>query len=206
VARRLSKDEQARIAEAIRESERRVGGEIVCVLAETAAMHGTALPVIVAAAAALALPWLLMATTRLAVQTMLLLQILAFLALLAAGAVPAVARWLTPSPVRRALAWRLAAEQFLVRGVSRTPNRTGILIFVARAERYARIIADEGIARHVPAAEWQAAVDALVSHMREDRPAEGFVAAIEICTTILIRHLPEVGAPDNVLADRIYEL
>jgi putative membrane protein len=205
MARRLSPQEQARVAEAIRASERRAGGEIVCVLAETASMHGTALPVVLAAAAALAVPWLLVATTHLAVVTILLLQVLAFLILLPLAGLHRVARWLTPAPLRRALAFRLAAEQFLVRGVTRTPDRTGILIFVARAERYARIIADEGIARHVPAAEWQAAVDALVTHMRADRPADGFVAAIEICTGILQRYLPPSAAA-GTLPDRIYEI
>ena len=63
----------------------------------------------------------------------------------------------------------------------RAARRTApaILIFVSLAERYARIIADDGIAR-VPQPEWQGAVDALVAHMREDRVADGFVAAIDL--------------------------
>lgn len=202
----LSREDQARIAEAIRMSESRTSGEIVCVLAETAAIQATALPVMLAAVMALVLPWLLLATTRLSVQAMLSLQGAAFLAALALGCMPVVRRLLTPPAVRRALAWRLAAEQFVVRGLARTADRNGILIFVSRAERYARIIADEGIARHVPQAQWQTAVDALVEHMRQDRPADGFIAAIAICSEVLARRFPAREVPSNVLPDRVYQI
>ena len=47
-------------------------------------------------------------------------------------------------------------EQFVSRGIARKKDRTGILIFVSLAERYARIIADDGIAARVPQSEWQA--------------------------------------------------
>ena len=203
---RLSREDQARIAEAIRMSESRTSGEIVCVLAESATIQATALPVMLAAVTALVLPWLLMATTRLSVQAMLSLQGLFFLAMLSVGWLPAVRRLMTPPAVRRALAWRLAAEQFVVRGLARTADRSGILIFVSRAERYARIIADEGIARHVPQAQWQEAVDTLVAHMRQDRPADGFIAAITICSEVLARHFPAGGRPNNALPDRIYQI
>ena len=203
---RLSKHDQARIEAAIRDCERTTGGQIVCVLADTAALHRTALPIAIAALVALALPWPLIALTRLAVQTVLLLQGLAFVLLLALGSLPAVERALMPRAMRRALAWRLAAEQFVVRGVTRTPDRTGILIFVARAERYARIIADEGIARRVPAERWQEAVAALVGHMREDRPADGFLAAIALCAETLRSSGKASPAGNNSLPDRVYQI
>jgi putative membrane protein len=77
---------------------------------------------------------------------------------------------------------------------------------VSRAERYARIIADEGIARQVPQAQWQTAVDALVEHMRQDRPADGFIAAIAICSDVLARRFPAREGPSNVLPDRVYQI
>ena len=71
-----------------------------------------------------------------------------------------------------------------------TKERTGILIFVSLAERYARIIADDGIAARVPQSHWQGAVDALVAHMREGRIADGFVAAIDDLRRELATHFP----------------
>jgi len=202
----LTRQDEARVEAAIRECERVTGGQIVCVLAESAMVQRTALPVLLAALASLLVPWLLVALTQLPVLTVLLLQVLVFVVLLMLGTVPAIERALTPPPVRRALAWRLAAEQFVVRGLSRTPDRCGILIFVARAERYARIIADEGISRHVPAAEWRAAVDALITEMRENRDADGFVAAIAFCSQILKAHRPPTTTGANALPDRVYQI
>jgi putative membrane protein len=202
----LSQQDQARIEAAVRECERTTGGQIVCVHARSAMVQRTALPVLLAALVALAVPWLLIVLTRLPVQTVLLLQALAFVGLLAVGTVPAIERALVPRAVRRLVAWRLAAEQFVVRDVSRTPDRSGILIFVAEAERYARIIADEGIARDVPTSQWRTAVDALVTHMRQDRPADGFIAAIAACTETLKRYRPIGVQGANVLPDRVHQI
>jgi putative membrane protein len=110
---------------------------------------------------------------------------------------------LVPRPVRQARAHRAAVEQFFLRHVSHTENRSGVLIFVSLAERYARIVADEGIAAKVPNAEWQAAIDALVAHMRDGRIAAGFIAAIEHCGAVLAAHAPPDGAPP-VLPNRLY--
>jgi putative membrane protein len=95
-------------------------------------------------------------------------------------------------------------EQFLSRGIARTKDRCGILIFVSLAERYARVVADEGIAAKVPQGRWQAAVDALIPHTRDGRIADGFIAAIELCGNELATHFPRNSASGNELPDRIY--
>jgi putative membrane protein len=110
---------------------------------------------------------------------------------------------LVPRVVRRARAHRAALEQFVLRRVAHTKNRTGVLIFVSLAERYARILADDGIAQNVHTADWQAAVDALIGHMREGRIAAGFTAAIERCATVAAAHAPPDGSA-NELPDRLY--
>ena len=83
-------------------------------------------------------------------------------------------------------------------------ERSGILIFVSLAERYARIIADDGISARVPQSQWQAAVDALVAHMRDGRIADGFVAAIDLCGSELAKIDPRTEASRDELPDRIY--
>ena len=199
----ISTADRARIAAAIAAAEARTSGEIVCVLARRST-DAAALPVLIATLVALALPWLLLATTSLAVNRILLLQILLFVALAALLCLPRVRAGLLPRAVRRAVAHRAAAEQFLVRGIARKPERTGILIFVSLAERYARILPDEGIAARVPQARWQGAIDALVAHMRDGRIAEGFIAAIELCGAELALHFPRAADARDRLPDRIY--
>ncbi|MBI3703069.1 MAG: TPM domain-containing protein [Rhizobiales bacterium] len=199
----LSAQDRERIAGAIRSAETRTSGEIVCVLARTSS-DSTALPAAVAAIVALALPWLLIAFTDMTVHRILLLQVVVFFALLLLLCLPRIRVALMPRKTRRLIAHRAAMEQFAMRGLARKKDRSGVLIFVSMAERYARIIADDGIAARVPQAEWQAAVDALVAHMRDGRIADGFVQAIELCGEKLAAHFPRGATGGDELPDRIY--
>ncbi len=199
----ISTQDRERIASAIRTAEARTTGEIVCVLARTSS-DATALPVVVAAVTALALPWLLVALTAMTVHRILLLQTMVFFAALVLLFLPGVRVMLMPRKVRRAIAHRVAMEQFVMRGIARKKDRSGILIFVSLAERYARIIADDGVAARAPQSEWQAAVDALVAHMRDGRIADGYVTAINACGSVLAKHFPRSGTGGDELPDKIF--
>jgi len=199
----ISAQDRERISNAVHAAEEKTSGEIVCVLAQTSS-DATALPVLIAAIVALALPWLLVAFTAMTVQRILSLQIAVFLVLVVFLCLPRIRVALMPRKARRAIAYRAAMEQFTVRGISRKKDRCGILIFVSMAERYARIIADDGIAAHVPQSEWQGAIDALVAHICEDRIADGFIAAINLCGNELARHFPRTEAKHEELPNRIY--
>jgi putative membrane protein len=199
----ISTQDRERISLAIRAAEAKTSGEIVCVLARSSS-DTPALPILAAAIAALALPWLLVAFTAMTVHRILTVQILVFLALLLILLLPRVRYALMPRKTRRAVAHRAAAEQFVARGIARKKDRSGILIFVSLAERYARIIADDGIAARVAQPEWQVAVDALVAHMRDDRIPEGFITAIGLCGNALATHYPRTETSRDELPDRIY--
>jgi putative membrane protein len=199
----ISTQDREHIASAIRAAEAKTSGEIVCVLARQSS-DATALPILIAALGALALPWLLVATTEMPVDRILLLQIVLFIGLAIVLCLPRIRVALIPRIARRTIAHRAAMEQFAIRGIARKKDRCGILIFVSLAERYARIIADEGIATRVPQSEWQRAVDALISHMRDGRIAEGFVTAVNLCGNELATHFPRSEASRDELPDRIY--
>jgi putative membrane protein len=199
----ISAQDRERISTAIRAAEAKTSGEIVCVLARTSS-GATALPIFIAAVAALALPWLLVAFTAMPVNRILLLQILVFFAAAMLFCLPPVRVALVPRAARRAVAHRAAMEQFVIRGIARKKDRTGILIFVSIAERYVRIIADEGIAARVPQSHWQGAVDALIAHTRDGRIADGFIEAIEVCGNVLAANFPRTEASRDELPDRIH--
>jgi putative membrane protein len=198
----FSNDDHQAISAAIRAAEARTSGQIVCVLARASSNYAY-VPVLWAALLALLAPWPLMFFTQLSVQTIYLLQIAVFVAAVLVFTWAPLRMALVPRAVKRARAHRAAVQQFFVRGLTRTRNRCGILIFVSLAERYARIVADEGIAAKVHQTEWQEAVDALTSHMREDRIAAGFITAIERCGAVLALHAPPDGTT-NELPDRLY--
>jgi putative membrane protein len=199
----ISKQDHERISAAIRAVEQKTSGEIVCVLARSSS-DAIALPILIAAAAALALPWLLVAITALPVFRVLALQVLAFVALAGLLCVPRIRVALMPRAARRAAAHRAAMEQFISRGIARTEDRCGILIFVSLAERYARVVADDGIAAKVPQRQWQAAVDALIAHTKDGRIADGFIAAIELCGNELAAHFPLTATSRDELPNKIY--
>jgi putative membrane protein len=199
----VSDMDRARIVTAIRQAESRTSGQIVCVLARSSSDYA-AIPLIWAAAVALALPWPLIEFTPWSVQRIFALQLVVFLLLALVLSIPALRMALVPRRVRRLRAHRAAAEQFLIRNVSRTEGRTGILIYVSLAERYARILADTGIGERVRQPAWDRAMADLLTACRHDRVADGFLAAIAHCGAILAEHFPPRASGGNELPDRLY--
>jgi putative membrane protein len=198
----LTSEDHAAVAAAIAAAEKRTSAQFVCVLARASSGY-VHIPIIWATLLALVTPWPLIQFTEWSVQRIFLIQLVVFIVFAAIFSWMPLRLALVPGAVRRARAHRAALEQFVLRRVAHTKHRTGVLIFVSLAERYARILADEGIAQKVNAAEWQAAVDALVSHMREGRIASGFTAAIERCAAIVEVHAPPDGSA-NELPNRLY--
>jgi putative membrane protein len=198
----FTKEDYQVVSAAIRQAEKRTSGQIVCVLAHSSSEY-TYVPILWASVLALAAPWPLIEFTQWSVQRIFLAQLVVFIL------VGYLLSWmplrlaLVPRPIRRLRAHRAALEQFVVRRVTHTRNRCGILIFVSMAEHYARIIADEGIAQKVYQTEWQAAIDTLIEHTRYGQIAAGFVAAIERCGAVLAAHAPPDGST-NDLPDRLY--
>ncbi len=198
----ITPEDHAAIAAAIRAAEQRTSGQIVCVLAHASSAYSSFV-LIWAALLALFVPWPLIYFTPWSAQLIFLVQLAVFIVVALVCSWPPLRMALVPRALRRARAHRAAIEQFYTRHLARTRNRTGVLIFVSMAERYARIIADDGIASKVPQAEWQSAVDALTGHMREGRIAPAFITAIERCGAVLAAHAPPDGAA-NELPDRLY--
>src|SRR5262245_1032052 len=158
----ITREEHKAVAAAIRAAEQRTSGEIVCVLARTSSDYSY-VPALWAALLALIFPWPLIVFTQLSVQRIFALQIALFMVAMVILWWPPLRMLLVPRAVQRTRAHRAANEQFFERGLTRTRDRTGVLIFVSLAERYARIVADEGIAAKVSDAEWQEAVDTLIA-------------------------------------------
>ena len=198
----LTKEDYDAVAAAIGEAEKNTAGQVVCVLAHASSAYAH-IPILWASLLALFTPWPLIYFTQWSVQRIFLAQLIDFLIAALAFSWTPLRILLVPRSVQRARAHRNALEQFVVRGISRTRNRCGVLIFVSLAEHYARIIADEGIAQKVHALEWQAAIDTLTTHIREGRIAAGLIAAIERCGAVLAEHAPPDGS-GNQLPDRLY--
>jgi len=97
---------------------------------------------------------------------------------------------LVPNAVKRARAHQKAVEQFLVQNLHTTKGRTGVLIYVSFAERFAEVIADDGIYRKVSPKVWEGVIAELTHHLAKGTRREGFITAIEMCGKILAEHFP----------------
>src|SRR5919202_854465 len=117
----------------------------------------------------------------------------------AAEARTAVKLKAVPGTLKRHAAHQAAVEQFLARNLHVTAERTGVLIFASLAERYAEVIADEGIASKVAPAVWDEAVKALIAEAKAGRVADGILRAVGLVGEVLAAHFPpRAGDPDEL--------
>ncbi len=185
----FTEDEARRIADEIAAVEKRSSGEIVAVVAAESSTYLYA-PFLWAAALALLVPWPFIYFTWWPVQWIYLIQLVCFLLLVLAFWPHDMRMLLVPRSVKHLRAHRRAVEQFLVQNLTTTKNRTGVLLFVSIAERYAEIIPDTGISGKVPAETWQAIVDKLTDDIGQGHAAEGFIKAIHAIGAPLAKHFP----------------
>ena len=141
----FTKEGHEAVSAAIHEAEKRTCGQIVCVLAHSSSDYAY-VPILWASVLALFAPWPLIDFTQWSVQRIFLLQLMVFVAAGFLFSWIPLRLALIPRLVQRARAHRTAVEQFVIRRVTHTRDRWGILIFVSMAEHYARVIADDGIA------------------------------------------------------------
>ncbi len=85
-----------------------------------------------------------------------------------------------------------------------TEHNNGVLIYLLLAERAIEIVADRGLARHVPPAEWTRLIDGMREAFRAGRFEQGLMEAVDAVDAKLREHFPLApGAVNpNELPDR----
>ncbi len=198
-------EERARIGAAISAAEQTTSGEILAVVCgrSDSYLH---VPFLVAGLTALLVPWPLIYLTWISVQWIYVAQLAVF-ALLIGLTWPLQRRmWFVPASLKQENAHRRAVEQYLAQNLHTTDGRTGVLIFVALAERYAEVLADTAIHARVPEGTWQDVVDQLTTDLSEDRAVDGFVTAIGTCGRHLATHFPPGQVDPNELPNHLIVL
>lgn len=113
---------------------------------------------------------------------------------------------LVPAAIQHEHASRLARLQFAALVHERTPGEVGLLVFVSLGERHVEILVDRGIAGRIPETAWQRVIDEFVAQVRGGHVAEGLIAAVERCTSILEQHFPATPRSHNEIPDRVTEI
>ncbi|WP_309082647.1 TPM domain-containing protein [Chelativorans sp.] len=207
----LTGEERARVAEAIRQAEGRTSGEIYCVLARASdsyffpAAFFVSLSILLFSllASFFLHHWWISVRPGSLVMT----QLAAIgAALLLLEVFPRLRIHFVPRRLRYRRAHDNALRQFLSRNIHATGGRTGALIFVSLAERYAEVVADAGIGARVPQERWNEAVAILIRHAAGSRLADGLVEAVQIVGTELSTHFPPGTVNPDELDNHVAEI
>ncbi|MBN1586061.1 MAG: TPM domain-containing protein [Candidatus Omnitrophica bacterium] len=96
-----------------------------------------------------------------------------------------------------------AEEVFEKTGMTRTAERNGVLIFIGLASRRYAILGDKGIHEKVPEGFWDKIAQQMGEEFRQDRFADGVVAAVEQIGERLQEYFPYQRDDVNELPDEI---
>ena len=78
-----------------------------------------------------------------------------------------------------------------------TEQNNGVLIYLLLAEHAIEIVADRGLAHHVPQAQWQAIVQRMGRAFHEGRFEDGLTQALEEVSALLMQHFPLADGEEN---------
>ena len=201
----ISDSDKARISAAIQRAESCTAGEIFCIIAQHSSDYRL-VPIAWAAWLALFAPLPIIYWANWSAAVIYLLQLIVFLIAALVLSRPNLRFRVVPRRAKHDRAHAEAMRQFFVQGLDKTEHRTGVLIFVSTAERYAEIVADAGINEKVTAETWDEAVNALVSAIKAGRAAEGFLAAIDQCGAVLAVHFPPGALKRDELPNKLLEI
>lgn len=218
----LSEGDQRRVEAAITSAEAHTTGEIFCIVATRKEGHPDTV-LAAAAFAALAVPFAAIllgfqpwaigndwidgpVSPYRVIAALIACQLAVFAATAALVSLTSLHRTLKPARIRHAHLHQLAQDQFLARGLHETKARTGVLLLASPVERYAEVIADEGIYAKVSPDHWRTTIAALTRTARAGDLAGGFERAIGLAGAVLAEHFPAAAHDTNELPNRIVEI
>lgn len=95
---------------------------------------------------------------------------------------------------------------FYTKGLHKTKDKTGILIYISIFEKKVWVLADKGINEKVPQGAWQEIIDIIVSGIKGKKQSEAICTAIKKCSEILKEHFPvkpdDTDELDNLIIEK----
>lgn len=202
----ISSDGMRRIEAAVAEAETATSAELVAVVAQRAGEYrstGLTIAILGSFLAGFGV-WLLSPWSG--AGEVLFVEFAAFLVLFAGLELTPLGDRLTPDFLKTEAARRLARSVFLEHGLAATPERNAVMFFVSGAERYVEVIADEGAAARISAAEWNGIIDSFSESVRAGRMEEGYLGAIASLRGLLAKNFPPEQSSPNRISNRVIEL
>ncbi|MDE2731731.1 MAG: hypothetical protein OXI38_10095 [Bacteroidota bacterium] len=209
----LTESDQTLIKEAVAAAEQRTSGEIVPYIVprsgdyEVALWRGAGICTLIASTVVLLVwrfyGWDVPIWVQ-GVTPVLVLMSAGVLGAIIVRVIPALHRWLAGSERLDRTVNRRAVAAFMEKEIFLTRERTGILLFVSVFEHRIQVIGDSGINAQVMQEDWADVVRAVREGVSKGNLAEGLIAGIDICGTLLelsglnIRPDDENELPDDV--------
>lgn len=221
----ISEADHAKVSAAIAEAEAKSDGEVLTIVTELSdsyhdvALHWAVAALLLVLAWASAFPhwlerWFDLLTGGWQAERTLgeLLFFLMVLAVLKFTAVLLILRYmplrlaLTPGRTKTRRVRRRAIALFKAAAERRTVGRTGVLVYLSAGEHRAEIVGDEAIVNATTPECFGEAMTALIDEVKQGRPADGIVAAVELIGDVLARHFPRSAGDTNEIPDKLIEL
>lgn len=210
----LSEQEKVRISEAVRAVEARTSAEIVPMLVGRSGLYRDAQHRAGLVLALIVLTGLLMGeglwlswggqtvnAAWLLVATLVAYGIGSWL-----GTFPLLIRAVTSTERLRRKVELRAERAFAQHSLSRTRQRTAVLLMVSLLERHVYVLPDRGIGSGITPAQWNEVVEAVVAKLKRNDIAGGFCAGIEQCGVLLALVCPAVpGDNPDELSNRLLQ-
>jgi putative membrane protein len=98
-----------------------------------------------------------------------------------------------------------ATIHFFLKGLFRTREETGVLIYLSVFEGNVWVLGDRGIDAAVPPGFWQEVVDEVVAGVKEGRPAAAICAAVGRIRGVLAEKFPAAASDTNELPNLIVD-
>jgi putative membrane protein len=194
-----------RVAEAIRTVEAKTSAEIFCVVTPEVSNYRF-VPFAWASVLALFVPLPLIQLTTWTATTVYVWQLSVFAAVALALSRRNIRFGIVPKRTRRARAHEAAVRQFRAQGLHQTAQRTGVMIFVALAERHAEIIADARINEAISPEAWEKPARTIESAIRQGQLADGLIAAVAQCGILLAERFPPGAVNQDELPNKVVEI
>lgn len=201
----LSEEDKKAITEAIRNAEKLTSGEIVFVITDVsgnyhhATLQGALIGSIAATAVYLALP------VSHTIGILLWTEIVAFA--LFYSVIPHLSwrRWLIPGQQMAECVHESAFREFYARGLYKTRESNGIVIYLSCLERRVVVLGDKGIHEKMGNPHWDDVKNKIVQGIKQGKAREGICAAVESCGKALAEHFPHRPDDVNELSDEVID-
>jgi putative membrane protein len=197
-------EEQERIRLAVAAAERGTSGEIATMVVPRSDSYREAVTLAAVLGAATVALVIAVISQHVTIWSYLPLTILLFFPLqLLVRRVPPLQRpFITASRLNEAVKER-AVRAFYEKGLHKTKNSTGILVFISLFERKVWILGDCGINAKIPADSWLELVRTLTAGLKNGRAGEALCEVVIRCGDELARHFPRESDDRNELQDEI---